>query len=293
MNNRKKDGFTLIELLAVIIILGVILMVVVPITSGIINSIKTSAYNTQVDNIIDAAKRYALTKGKNPTINTQRVITLKELQDNNYYTTNVINQSNGLTIPDTTGVAIVNNNGSYSYHYLGYSVDGLILHYDGIYNGGYGVHNDNTSTNKNTWENLSGNNYDSNLTNFDFKSTSGWSSNSLIFDGSDDAATTTSIMPALSTYTFEILFKPYSYKYTQIGFGTIDFKWRIIGNYPYWNYLDSSNNTNTMHHVNIPVLNKATLFSANFSGSSQKIFLDGILNLSSVKSFIPKNPTVL
>lgn len=67
-----------------------------------------------------------------------------------------------------------------------YSNNGLILMYDGINNGGIGVHNDNSSPNRGVWTDLSGNNNHGTLTSFGYTSTSGWSDNSLRFDGVDD-----------------------------------------------------------------------------------------------------------
>lgn len=61
-----------------------------------------------------------------------------------------------------------------------------MVQYDGIYNGGYGIHNDNSSTNKNVWKDLSGNSNDAVLNNFNYNDTSGWAENGLIFDGTDD-----------------------------------------------------------------------------------------------------------
>jgi len=55
-----------------------------------------------------------------------------------------------------------------------YIKDGLVIWYDGIYNGGIGVHNDNNSLNKSKWIDLSGNINDGNLYNFDFTKNNGW-----------------------------------------------------------------------------------------------------------------------
>jgi hypothetical protein len=63
---------------------------------------------------------------------------------------------------------------------LPYVKSGLLLWYDGIYNGGLGIHNDGTSPNKNIWKDLSGNNNDGQLINFNHTS-NGWLENGLKF----------------------------------------------------------------------------------------------------------------
>jgi 5S rRNA maturation endonuclease (ribonuclease M5) len=65
---------------------------------------------------------------------------------------------------------------------LPYASNGLVLWYDAIYNGGFGVHNDNTSANKSVWKDLSGNGLDANLRNFTFDSSNGWQNDKLVFD---------------------------------------------------------------------------------------------------------------
>lgn len=62
-----------------------------------------------------------------------------------------------------------------------YVQNGLQIHYDAINNTGEG--HSNTTT---TWRDLSPNHYDGILKNFSYEEESGWSNNSLRFDGSDD-----------------------------------------------------------------------------------------------------------
>ncbi len=45
----RKKGFTLIEVLAVIIIIGVISLIIAPITIGIIDRSKENMYNNQLN----------------------------------------------------------------------------------------------------------------------------------------------------------------------------------------------------------------------------------------------------
>jgi len=64
-----------------------------------------------------------------------------------------------------------------------YVKNGMVLWYDGIYNGGIGTHNDNTSSNKGIWKDLSGLGNDGTLQSFDYNASNGWISNGLAFDG--------------------------------------------------------------------------------------------------------------
>ncbi len=65
-----------------------------------------------------------------------------------------------------------------------YISNGLLARYDATNNAGT-AHNSNSGT----WKDLSGNNYDATLSNFTQSESSGWTENSLIFDGIDDFAT--------------------------------------------------------------------------------------------------------
>ena len=83
-----KRSFTLIELLAVIIILGIIALVLAPITLSIIDRSKQKMYDNQEQEIIGAATMYV---SDNSTIiaglseiGTENEITLQELSDLGY-----------------------------------------------------------------------------------------------------------------------------------------------------------------------------------------------------------------
>ena len=56
----KKNGFTLIELITVIVVIGIIAMISFQAVTSKINKSKERAYNVQVSNIKDAAKKYML-----------------------------------------------------------------------------------------------------------------------------------------------------------------------------------------------------------------------------------------
>lgn len=55
-----KKGFTLVELLGVLITIGFISLITIPVVTSIIKNSKNRLYDTQVNLIIDAAKKYVL-----------------------------------------------------------------------------------------------------------------------------------------------------------------------------------------------------------------------------------------
>ncbi len=55
-----KKGFTLVELLAVIVILGVIIAIIIPVTNGIINNSRQAAYDSQIELLLDQALKYSV-----------------------------------------------------------------------------------------------------------------------------------------------------------------------------------------------------------------------------------------
>ena len=59
----NKKGFTLVELIGVIILLSAIALISVPIINNSIKNTKEKTYNSQIDTIIKAAKRYVTEVG--------------------------------------------------------------------------------------------------------------------------------------------------------------------------------------------------------------------------------------
>ncbi len=79
-----KKGFTLVELLAVIIILGVIIAIVVPVTNGIINNSKRSAYETQIDKLIEEASKFSIGGNLGVENNVYKIIEFQDLMSAGY-----------------------------------------------------------------------------------------------------------------------------------------------------------------------------------------------------------------
>lgn len=60
---KKKLGFTLIELLAVIIVLGIIIGIMVPVTSKLMEKSKKKAFETGVSGYLNAAETDSFDRG--------------------------------------------------------------------------------------------------------------------------------------------------------------------------------------------------------------------------------------
>lgn len=85
-----KKGFTLIELLAVIVILGIILMVVMPSITGIMNRTQTRLNNEQKNAVVSAARQWGVSNlseknGKIYVNNTEKdFVTIGELKNSGF-----------------------------------------------------------------------------------------------------------------------------------------------------------------------------------------------------------------
>lgn len=94
---------------------------------------------------------------------------------------------------------------------LPYTKDGLVLWYDGINNGGIGIHNDNTSDGKSTWIDLSDNGNNMEIYGTDFTLSDGWNTNSLKLDGTSHTMSSNNPLKdqtlTSQSYTIEVIFK--------------------------------------------------------------------------------------
>ncbi len=89
---------------------------------------------------------------------------------------------------------------------LGYVTDGIVLHYDGVLNTKMG-HNANSSV----WNDLSGNENDGILKNFNLNNTNNWKSNSLYINGKNWVESSKKNLTSFtnSDFTINIVFKSY------------------------------------------------------------------------------------
>ncbi len=76
-----KKGFTLVELLAVLIILGVLLAIIIPITNGVINNSKKTAYDTQIDVLLTEALKYSVDNNLGYENNLYKILEFKDLKN--------------------------------------------------------------------------------------------------------------------------------------------------------------------------------------------------------------------
>ena len=108
MNDR---AFTLVELLGIIIILSVILTLVFPSVTGIINQSKETTYQTQINKVLNAAYDYTL---KNPKFLPESgeisFITLGELKQEGLIESDFTNPENLEAFPNDLIVIIRNTN---------------------------------------------------------------------------------------------------------------------------------------------------------------------------------------
>lgn len=116
----KRKGFTLIELLAVIIVIGLISLIAIPMVVGNISETKKSAYQTQVQNIEIATRKWATEHVEfldDEYLNASYV-SVKMLQDLGYLSKDSIkNPMTGETMEGCIGVVYDSADKSYKYSY--------------------------------------------------------------------------------------------------------------------------------------------------------------------------------
>ncbi len=112
-----KRGFTLVELLAVIAILGIILVIVIPSVSNIMDDRKQDLYNTQVNEIEKSARQYVAT---NPDVISDTLpftIELTVLCTNEYIECPINNPIDGTNLLGHVEVN-TDSNGMYTYTFI-------------------------------------------------------------------------------------------------------------------------------------------------------------------------------
>lgn len=113
-----KKGFTLAELIAVIVILALISLITVPIVSKMLKTNKKSLCNTQLNEILTAARSYGsenifrLPDKSGDTL----TITLGDLINGGYIDGDITNPVSKETFdPDAVEITITKNNKKYEY----------------------------------------------------------------------------------------------------------------------------------------------------------------------------------
>jgi len=176
-------------------------------------------------------------------------------------------------INSQSNMTVVNGN------YPSIVTDGLVLNLDAGFVSSY----PRTGT---TWTDLSGNGNNGTLVNGPT-----FSGDSIVFDGVDDALNSSNIFPNNSTFTYEIVFNFSAYQFMQFTLGHVDFKWRVSGNIPYWNFWTNGGNPQSTTLGTIPPINNFLYLVASYDGNTRKVGLNGVYLNSISGSFTPRIPS--
>lgn len=209
----NQKGFTMIEVLGIVTVIGVLLLMSVPSITSTFKKADEKEYDDYMDNLLIAAEAYIESNRSDfPSLDNEGgkvVISIATLIDNGYIKKTVIDPKTKEEIPVTYSIIATKTDGqiNYVYNASSYVQDGLILLYDG-YN----------KPTDNLWKDLSGNDNDGVLTNFNKNS---WNGDSVIFDGADDYIDLANKLSKLynSSNTIEIVadFDPTQIKSVLIG----------------------------------------------------------------------------
>ncbi|MEG0021575.1 MAG: type II secretion system protein [Bacilli bacterium] len=116
----KKNGFTLVELIAVISLIAIIGLIAVPVVEGIVKRSKIKIYNTQLEEIYSAGKKYStenselITNDPNVTTN----VCLKVLKEQGYLeNTKIVDPRDDSVMNGKIVIKYIDTSKSYSYNY--------------------------------------------------------------------------------------------------------------------------------------------------------------------------------
>ena len=112
----NKKGFTLVELLAIIFILTLLMVIVIPTVSNVINKSKKATYDIQINYILKAAYDYSLKNDIDlPDYKETKYITLNELKSNDLLDGDVIDPKTKEKFNDDLVISITNVGSNYKY----------------------------------------------------------------------------------------------------------------------------------------------------------------------------------
>lgn len=206
---KIKRGFTLVELLGVFTLLGVIAILITPYVTGLLQKSKDNEYSDFKNTIFLATESYINTKGtllnSTKSKNHKECIGINELIEAGFLENDLFDPKEKKMldeIKDEWSVTIDLRTNKYDYIKKSYYItDDLKIWYDGYRSG-----ND-----QSIWKDLSGNDNNGILANFNFTDTSGPTNNgNIIFDGIDDFIQTSFEVETRNT-TIEIVTKMKSY----------------------------------------------------------------------------------
>lgn len=114
----ENKGFTLVELLATLTILAILAVIVFPNIFGILNRSNESAYESQVDSIINGAKNYYADHAEQlPDDGFSHTVTLGTLKEGNYVDKDIENPLTGELFNDEDSVTVSNHQENYTYEF--------------------------------------------------------------------------------------------------------------------------------------------------------------------------------
>lgn len=114
---KKKTGFTLIELLAVVVLLGILGLLATTAVRDTIQKNQTTAYNTQIENIIKGAKKWSnkhvfeLPDKEDEFV----IVTLGQIQNEGFANHDMRNPKTGQLFDTNMEVKITFKNNHYEY----------------------------------------------------------------------------------------------------------------------------------------------------------------------------------
>lgn len=112
-----KKGFTLVELLGVIVVLAIISMIAVPLIDRSINKSDEDLYNTQINQLVKAAKNYYAEPenidGLPQNDEDPVTVTLEALQKGGYLPTEVANPKTGEAFDSELSYVTVTKKGNH------------------------------------------------------------------------------------------------------------------------------------------------------------------------------------
>ncbi len=115
---KFKRGFTILELIIVIVLIGMIALIAFPIIDRYIKNARDNIYETQVNNIILAAKEWGSdNRFMLPKDDEVFELTLRELIEADYISGNIINPSTAESFSENCVIFITRNGQSYSYEF--------------------------------------------------------------------------------------------------------------------------------------------------------------------------------
>jgi type IV pilus assembly protein PilA len=113
----KDKGFTLIEILAVIVVLAIVSVIVIPAIDRFLRNADNTAYEMQIDTIIDGVKNWEADNPASLPANNgdQYIVYLSELKAGNYVREDLINPRTKAAFSNDLTITIINENGKHRY----------------------------------------------------------------------------------------------------------------------------------------------------------------------------------